>query len=153
MVEASTTNRGLELAPNADPALINNTNELRHEPPDIYLDSHIMDLKFSPVCNMLALSQVSGNIRVYAYAENRMDQVLDLSHHTQSVRSIDWSPSGNIVYAASLDKSFSVISNGRVEGMLKGAHDEPINKITHIENDHVIATGDDNGVVKIWDLR
>ena len=123
------------------------------EPPDIYLDQHVMDLKFSPSCNMLALSQVSGNIRVYAYAENRMDQVLDLTHHKQSVRSIDFSPNGNILYAASKDKSFSVISNGRLEGQLVGAHDESINKISHIENDHVIATGDDDGTVKLWDLR
>ena len=102
---------------------------------------------------MLALSQVTGNIRVYAYAENQMDQVLDLTHHKESVRSIDYSPQGNILYAASKDKSFSVISNGRVEGQLTGAHSESINKISHIENDHVIATGDDDGVVKLWDLR
>ena len=111
-----------------------------------------MDLKFSPCCNMLALSQVSGNVRVYTYAENRMDQVLDLTHHKQSVRSIDFSPNGNILYAASKDKSFSVISNGRLEGQLVGAHDESINKISHIENDHVIATGDDDGTVKLWDM-
>ena len=112
-----------------------------------------MDLKFSPSCNMLALSQVVGNIRVYAYAENRMDQVLDLTHHKESVRSLDFSPAGNIIYAASKDKSFSVISNGRVEGVLAGAHDQPINKVAHVENEHVIATGDDDGLVKIWDLR
>ena len=82
-----------------------------------------------------------------------MEQVLDLTHHKESVRSIDFSPNGNILYCASKDKSFSVISNGRVEGMLTGCHEEPINKVCHIENDHVIATGDDNGVVKLWDLR
>ena len=48
-------------------------HELVLEPPDIYLDAHIMDLKFSPSCNMLALSQVTGNVRVYNYAENKMD--------------------------------------------------------------------------------
>ena len=69
------------------------------------------------------------------------------------MRSIDFNPAGNIVYAASKDKSFSVISNGRVEGQLLDAHDEPINKVSHIENDHVIVTGDDDGTVKIWDLR
>ena len=152
MVQANPA-RGLELAPGADPLLVNNQNELSQEPPDIYLNDHIMDLKFSPTCNMLALSQVTGNVRVYAYAENRMDQVLDFTHHEKSVRSIDFSPGGNIIYAASKDKSFSVISNGRVEGQLMDAHDEAINKICHIENDHVVATGDDDGVVKIWDLR
>ena len=79
--------------------------------------------------------------------------MLDLTHHKESVRSIDFNPAGNIVYAASKDKSFSVISNGRVEGQLLDAHDEPINKVSHIENDHVIVTGDDDGTVKIWDLR
>ena len=32
-------------------------------------------------------------------------------------------------------------------------HKSAINKVLHIENSHVIATGDDDGVVKVWDLR
>lgn len=82
-----------------------------------------------------------------------MDQVLDLTHHSESVRSIDFSPDGHIVYAASKDRSFSVISAGRLEGQLLNAHNESVNKILHIENDFVIATGDDDGVIKLWDLR
>lgn len=31
------------------------TKTLTHEPPDIYLDEHIMDVKFSPVANVLAV--------------------------------------------------------------------------------------------------
>jgi hypothetical protein len=31
------------------------SNTLKHEPPDIYLDDHIMDVRFSPVANVLAL--------------------------------------------------------------------------------------------------
>ena len=77
-----------------------------------------MDLKFSPACNMLALSQVSGHVRVYNYTETKMDQVLDLTHHTDSVRTLDFSPQGNIIYTAGKDKSFAVVSNGRVEGQL-----------------------------------
>jgi hypothetical protein len=37
------------------------------EPPDIFLDDHIMDLKFSPNSNVLALGQVTGAVRVYSY--------------------------------------------------------------------------------------
>jgi WD40 repeat protein len=33
------------------------------------------------------------------------------------------------------------------------AHYEAINCVMHLEDSHVIATGDDDGVVKIWDLR
>lgn len=82
-----------------------------------------------------------------------MDQMICFTHHKESVRSLDYNPQGNILYCASKDKSFSVISNGRVEGILKQAHPESINKIIHIENDHIVATGDDDGLLKLWDLR
>ena len=112
-----------------------------------------MDLKFSPVCNMMALSQVTGEIRVYSYTNTKMEELSVYKHHTESVRSIDFSPCGNILYASSKDMGFSVMSNGRVEGKLENCHSDAINKIAHLEGDHVIATGDDSGVVKIWDLR
>ena len=143
--------KGEALAPEQASLITRHTP--KHECPDIHLDDHAMDLKFSPTCNMLALGQITGQIRIYAYAEERMDELLLLTHHKESVRSLDFSPQGNIVYAGSKDGAFSVISNGRLEGMLKGAHDESINKVMHIENEHVIATGDDDGVIKLWDLR
>ena len=65
------------------------------------------------MCNMLALSQVTGHIRVYAYREDMMEEVLTFSNHQDSVRSIAFSPQGNMLYAAGKDKSFSVISGGR----------------------------------------
>ena len=112
-----------------------------------------MDLKFSPTQNILALAQITGHVRLYAYGEDRMDEVCTFNHHTDSCRTIDFNDSGSILYVGSSDKSFSVISNGRVEGKLDGAHDEPINSICHLENDHIVATGDDDGLIKIWDLR
>jgi WD40 repeat protein len=36
---------------------------------------------------------------------------------------------------------------------LQDAHSEAINAIMHLEDSHIVATGDDNGVVKVWDLR
>lgn len=37
------------------------------EPSDIYLDDHIMDLKFSPCANVILLGQVTGEVRMYSY--------------------------------------------------------------------------------------
>ena len=82
-----------------------------------------------------------------------MDEVANFTQHSDSCRALDFNPSGSILYVGSTDKSFSVISNGRVEGRLEQAHEEAINAIFHIEGDHVVATGDDDGVIKIWDLR
>ena len=126
---------------------------LKNECPDIYLTDHAMDLKFSPTCNMLSMGQITGKIRIYCYDEGKMDNLVTFSHHKESVRTLDYNPAGNILYAGSKDQSLSVMSNGRVEGVLKQAHPEAISKVLHIENDHVIASGDDDGLIRIWDLR
>lgn len=64
-----------------------------------------------------------------------------------------FSPCGNILYSSSSDGSIGVISMGKLEGRLSGAHPSPINSLMHIENTVVLASGDDDGLVKIWDLR
>lgn len=126
---------------------------LQYECPDIYLDDNIMTLKFSPTQNVLSLGQITGEIRLYTYTEDETKEQVNLTHHSESVRCIDYNTTGRILYACSADKSFSVISSGRLEGRLVGSHDEAINTIMHLEDDHIVATGDDDGVVKVWDLR
>jgi len=126
---------------------------LVHEPPDIYLEEHIMDIKFSPVANVLALSQITGEVRVYTYNEKQNKEMLKFNYHTESCRQVLFSPDGNIVYTGASDGSIGVISNGKMEGRLMAAHDCPINSLIHVENNVVIASGDDDGKIKIWDLR
>lgn len=128
-------------------------HSLKDESPDIYLDDHVMDLKYSPTQNILSMCQITGTIRMFAYGEDRMDEIATFNHHKDSCRTLDYNENGTIMYVGSIDKSFSVISNGRVEGKLELAHEEAINSICHLENDHIVATGDDDGVIKIWDLR
>lgn len=124
-----------------------------HEPPDVYLDDNIMDILFSPVANVLASSQVTGEVRLFTYTEEDTKEVMKFNYHTESCRKVEFNPSGSILYTASSDMSLGVISNGKLEGRIEGAHKAAINALVHIENDFVLATGDDDGVIKIWDLR
>jgi len=39
-------------------------SEMLLEPDDIYLDSHIFDVKFSPFLNVIATGEVGGEIRL-----------------------------------------------------------------------------------------
>ncbi len=126
---------------------------LRHEPPDIYMDDHIMDIKFSPNANVLALGQITGEVKVYGYTEEATKQMLTFTYHTDSVRQVVFSPDGNILYTSSTDGSIGVVSNGKLEGRLPGAHPSPINSLIHIENSVILGSGDDDGLIKIWDLR
>ncbi len=66
---------------------------------------------------------------------------------------MQFSPDGNILYTGGSDGSIGVISNGALEGKLTNVHNCPINSLIHVENNSVIATGDDDGAIKIWDLR
>lgn len=40
-----------------------------------------------------------------------------------------------------------------MQGRILDAHPNPIHTILHLEDNHIIATGDDDGMIRIWDLR
>lgn len=91
MVESSTFEPARHLlSPEAAPYVSSHT--LKHECPDIYLDDHAMDIKFSPTCNMLAVAQITGHVRIYGYSETQMEQALVFNTHTESVRSLEFNP-------------------------------------------------------------
>lgn len=46
-----------------------------------------------------------------------------------------------------------VITNGKLVGRIFEAHENPIYKILHLDGGNIIASGDDDGVIRIWDLR
>lgn len=79
--------------------------------------------------------------------------MLKFNYHTESCRQVVFSPDGNVLYTSSSDGSIGVISNGKLEGRLANAHPVPINSLMHIENNVILASGDDDGLIKIWDLR
>ncbi|CAG8454110.1 14633_t:CDS:10 [Ambispora leptoticha] len=58
------------------------------------------------------------------------------------------------IYSVSKDKSIQVIdvSTGELLVAKHNAHDGPINCVQQL-NQYVLATGDDNGVIKLWDTR
>ena len=73
--------------------------------------------------------------------------------HSDSCRCVEFSSDGNIIYTASKDQSMAVITNGQMSGRILDAHDVPIHALLHIQDGNIIATGDDDGLIKIWDLR
>ena len=81
------------------------------------------------------------------------------SSHTQAVEGLQWSPSEATVFAScSSDQSVRVWdvrvkTRKNVVGIMK-AHDSDVNVITWNKGTtYLLASGGDEGVIKIWDLR
>lgn len=123
------------------------------EPQDIFLDDHAMDLAFSPTANVLAVGQVTGHVRIYSYNDQETKEQLTFNYHTDSCRALEFSPDGNLVYTGSKDGSLAVITAGAMAGRILTAHEAPIYSILHLEGGNILASGDDDGCIRIWDLR
>jgi len=78
---------------------------------------------------------------------------MSFDYHKDSCRAIQFSPDGDVIYTGSKDKSLAVITNGILAMRIEEAHPCPIFTICHIENGNIVATGDDDGMIRIWDLR
>jgi len=75
-----------------------------------------------------------------------------LEHHTESCRRVSYSKDGKYLLTASKDKSVVITENGQFCCRIQKTHKAPLSALIHIENT-VFATGDDNGVVKVWDIK
>ena len=75
-------------------------------------------------------------------------------HHDDSIRNVAFSKDGNIVYSTSSDRSIALVDMTKFEPkkIFNEAHECAISAICPI-NVNLFATGDDSGVVKLWDAR
>ena len=92
------------------------SHTLTNECPDVYLNDFIMSLKFSPTQNILASGQITGDLRVYSCSEQDTKERIHLTHHSESIRALDYNEDGSILYTGSSDHSFSVVTLERMEG-------------------------------------
>ncbi|XP_009707388.1 PREDICTED: WD repeat-containing protein 55, partial [Cariama cristata] len=75
-------------------------------------------------------------------------------HHLKSCRDVAFSQDGQKLFTVSKDKSIHVLTveEGRLETRFPNAHGSGLNCVLPIDN-HIFATGDDGGALKVWDLR
>lgn len=128
-------------------------DEINSEPPNIYLDDNIIDIKFCPTMNVIAVSTITGEVKLYSFTDSTMDNILSFYYHKENCRCLEFSDDGNFLFTGSADKSIGIITNGELLYNVKKAHDSQVNVIKYIDNNAVIASGDDDGIIKMWDFR
>ncbi|NXS88868.1 WDR55 protein, partial [Erpornis zantholeuca] len=90
----------------------------------------------------------------YSCTEGENRQLWSSGHHLKSCRDVAFSQDGQKLFTVSKDKSIHILTaeEGRLETRFPKAHESALNCVLPIDN-HVFATGDDGGAVKVWDLR
>jgi len=124
-------------------------------PKKLTFDSQVFDLAFHPKNEIVAAGLLTGEVFCYKYfVEKENELKYKLSEHKKSCRSLEFSLDGSKLYTASLDQSIIEYDadTGKKVYLNSEAHDSPINKILCL-NENVMASGDDDGIVKLWDVR
>jgi WD40 repeat protein len=134
-------------------------------PEDISCGDQIFDISFHPQANVLAAGLIDGSVEIWNYSydgdgggaggdgEPGNNLWLKNSIHTSSVRGVEFNDTGDTLYTVSSDRSLQAVdATGKQILHFPAAHDHPINKMTVVDHNK-LATGDDKGVVKLWDMR
>ena len=126
-------------------------------PDEIRCSDQIFDISFHPKVDALAVGLIDGSVEVYKYEiGNECKVMLNCKNvHSASCRGVMFTEDGERLYTISSDKSILGIDGiGRTFLNIPDAHDDPINKMISLsEGGLMIATGDDGGCVKLWDMR
>mmetsp|Transcript_43090 Transcript_43090/g.52256 ORF Transcript_43090/g.52256 Transcript_43090/m.52256 type:complete len:368 (+) Transcript_43090:76-1179(+) len=111
------------------------------------------ETSFHPSANVFAASLITGAVEVFEYGEGT-NKVKALKPHNDSCRTVKFSPDGRVLISASLDMSIVATDCNTAQevGRLDGAHSAGVNTIAYL-NPTSIASGDDDGTMKVWDLR
>ncbi|CAE6494668.1 unnamed protein product [Rhizoctonia solani] len=122
--------------------------------PDVDLGTQVFDLAFNPKHDIVYTGLLDGHIKAFSYDdEGACSSKFDIRPTKKTARSLTTDPDGLELYSVSKDKSIHVIdtSTGKVIREQVRAHESAINRVTQFMS--MLATGDDDGVVKLWDPR
>lgn len=134
---------------------IDNSDDLKEReevPTDIELKDHMFDIEFSPTADLIAISQITGRVKLYKYSCEDNVLVHDLKLSSEACRSVQFNP--EFLFVGSSDGSLRAVSveTGKTAYVQDEAHESPVNAM-HMLGPSAIVTGDDEGEVKLWDLR
>ncbi|XP_018578500.1 WD repeat-containing protein 55 homolog [Anoplophora glabripennis] len=135
-------------------AIIRQCNKERNHPTPIECEDFITDISFHPHNNILAISNIIGDVLLYKYSIEENILISSLELHTKACRDIEFSCDGNTLFSTSKDKSVMIsdVNSGKLERFYENCHEVPVYCLTIID-ENMFSTGDDDGVVKIWDVR
>eukprot|EP00002_Diphylleia_rotans_P018532 TRINITY_DN3587_c0_g1_i2.p1 TRINITY_DN3587_c0_g1~~TRINITY_DN3587_c0_g1_i2.p1 ORF type:complete len:165 (+),score=34.93 TRINITY_DN3587_c0_g1_i2:104-598(+) len=126
------------------------------EIPDLVFKKQVFEVKFHPTQQIISAGLVNGHVHVFQYHPTGNSLVYHLKHHRKnySCRSLQYSFDGRFLYSASSDCTIQVVdlNSGNIAAKKDRAHNASVNRMK-VLNEVAIVSGDDEGIVKLWDVR
>ncbi|KAJ3175642.1 WD repeat-containing protein jip5 [Irineochytrium annulatum] len=122
---------------------------------NLQYEAHVFDFAFHPDGGIVAAGLITGDIICRSFSEVDESAVLfSTNPHKSSCRTVEYGLDGKDLYSAGKDRSLVVLDadSGKLKLRKPNAHPEAINRLLSLAP-NLIASGDDAGVVKLWDLR
>ncbi|KAJ3508798.1 hypothetical protein NMY22_g16498 [Coprinellus aureogranulatus] len=122
--------------------------------PEISVGSQVFDVVFHPNRPTVYTGLLTGHIKSFSYnAQGSPSQVFSLRPSKRSCRGLSLNEDGSKLYAVGKAKALNIIDTATQSiDTRSGAHDAPINRVKSLMP-WMVATGDDDGTVKLWDPR
>lgn len=122
---------------------------------EINLGKLSFDVDFHPSNNLIAVGLIDGDLLLYRYgAESPPQRALKIHAHEESCRAVRFINEGRAILTGSPDCSILAtdVETGSAIARLENSHGAPVNKL-HNMTESTIASGDDEGCIKVWDTR
>ncbi|KAF2364183.1 WD40 repeat [Trinorchestia longiramus] len=127
---------------------------VRDQPPDLNVGSEVIDVEFHPSEHLLVVANFDREIICYKCSKEKTEEVGNTHHHSDSLRCIKFTKDGSVLFTGSKDLSVAAIdtTTWRVKKQFFKAHRSPVYSVCAID-ENTFASGDDDGTVKLWDIR
>ncbi|XP_073110082.1 WD repeat-containing protein 55-like [Elaeis guineensis] len=132
---------------------------------EINLGKLPFDLDFHPSSPLVAAGLINGDLHLYRYAaDSQPRRLLEIKAHDESCRAVRFVDSGRVILTASPDCSILAmdVETGTAIARLEDAHGLAefirlcsfchVNRLVNL-TETTIASGDDEGYIKVWDTR
>ncbi|KAI5447338.1 WD domain repeat-containing protein 55 [Lathyrus oleraceus] len=125
---------------------------------EINLGKLAFDIDFHPSDNLVATGLIDGDLHLYRYSADNTNsdpvRVLEVHAHTESCRAARFINGGRALLTGSPDFSILAtdVETGSTIARLDNAHEAAINRLINL-TESTVASGDDDGCIKVWDTR
>ncbi|KAF3341610.1 WD repeat-containing protein 55 isoform X1 [Carex littledalei] len=112
---------------------------------EVSLGAIPFDLDFHPSSPIVASGLINGDLHL----------VFEINAHgEESCRAVRFADSGKIILTASPDCSILAtdVETGKTIARLENAHEDAVNRLVNL-TETTVASGDDEGCIKVWDTR